>query len=153
MGVIRYADDKPKDCAFCYFWQERKKSCELDKCFYILEEKKVPKAIHGQCPGCPYGRYYPCIGYCTAKILQEMKEKKYSFPFHYGLEAEQYSFYRVPKVLFTETVFRQLSTDAKLLYGLLLDRMQLSIRNQWFDEEARKFILKKRKHLAVPMNG
>lgn len=63
-----------------------------------------------------------------------------AFPYHYGTEAEQYTFYRVPKVLFTEPMFRKLSTDAKLLYGLLLDRMQLSIRNKWIDEDGRVYI-------------
>ena len=63
-----------------------------------------------------------------------------SFPFHYGAEAEQYSFYRIPKALFSEPVFQQLSTDAKLLYGLMLDRMQLSLRNRWLDEEGRVYI-------------
>ena len=56
-------------------------------------------------------------------------EGKSLFPFHYGNEAESYTFYRVPKILFTEKVFDQLSTDAKLLYGLLLDRMQLSLKS------------------------
>lgn len=63
-----------------------------------------------------------------------------SFPFHYGQEAEQYVFYRVPKLLFTEPVFAKLSTDAKLLYGLLLDRMQLSMRNGWLDESGKVYI-------------
>lgn len=63
-----------------------------------------------------------------------------AFPYHYGTEAEQYTFYRVPKVLFTEPVFQKLSTDAKLLYGLLLDRMQLSMRNKWIDEEGKVYI-------------
>ena len=62
------------------------------------------------------------------------------FPFHYGNEAETYTFYRIPKVLFTEPVFARLSTEAKLLYGLLIDRMQISIRNGWLDEAGRVFI-------------
>ena len=66
--------------------------------------------------------------------------KKWTFPFHYGGEAESYTFYRVPKILFTEEVFDHLSTDAKLLYGLLLDRMQLSLKNGWVDEEGKVFI-------------
>ncbi|NCB94178.1 MAG: replication initiator protein A [Clostridia bacterium] len=65
---------------------------------------------------------------------------KLLFPYHYGQEAEQYSFYRVPKLLFTEPVFRNVSTDAKLLYGLLLDRMQLSMKNHWLDEDGRVYI-------------
>ena len=67
-------------------------------------------------------------------------ERKSIFPFHYGGEAESYTFYRVPKILFTQEMFRCLSTDAKLLYGLLLDRMQLSLKNDWVDEEGKVFI-------------
>lgn len=63
------------------------------------------------------------------------------FPYHYGYEAESYTFYRVPKVLFAEPEFRALSTDARLLYGLMLDRMQLSIKNGWADEEGRIYII------------
>ena len=54
-----------------------------------------------------------------------MAEKLY-YPYHYGEEADQYTFYRIPKVLFTDEPLLHLSTDAKLLYGLLLDRMKLS---------------------------
>ena len=68
------------------------------------------------------------------------KDKPVVFPFHYGQEADQYSFYKVPKMLFTSPVFEKLSTEAKLLYGLLLDRMQLSIQNGWIDEEGRVYI-------------
>lgn len=62
------------------------------------------------------------------------------FPFHYGGEAESYTFYRVPKVLFTDERFDRISTDAKLLYGLLLDRMQLSLKHDWVDEDGKVFI-------------
>lgn len=50
------------------------------------------------------------------------------------------SFYRIPKLLFTNDYFRELSTDAKVLYGLMLDRMSLSIKNKWFDVEKRAYI-------------
>lgn len=63
-----------------------------------------------------------------------------AFPFHYGGEADQYTFYRIPKLLFSEPRLLSLSTDAKLLYGLMLDRMGLSLKNGWFDEEGRVFI-------------
>lgn len=62
------------------------------------------------------------------------------FPFHYGQEADMYSFYRIPKVLFTDEVFEPLSTDAKLLYGILLDRMNLSRANQWMEDDGRIYI-------------
>ena len=67
-------------------------------------------------------------------------ESKTQFPYHYENEAESYTFYRVPKILFTEKVFDHISTDAKLLYGLLLDRMQLSLKNGWVDDDGRVFI-------------
>ena len=62
------------------------------------------------------------------------------FPFHYGGEAEQYTFYRIPKLLFSDPILRELSTDAKVLYGLMLDRMSLSLKNGWLDEDGRVFI-------------
>lgn len=62
------------------------------------------------------------------------------FDYFYGTEADQYSFYRIPKILFTNDYFKTLSSDAKVLYGLMLDRMALSIKNQWFDEKNRAYI-------------
>ena len=67
-------------------------------------------------------------------------ESRMAFPYHYDNEADSYTFYRVPKLLFTEPVFDCLSSDAKLLYGILLDRMQLSIRNGWVDDDGEVFI-------------
>ena len=55
------------------------------------------------------------------------------YEYFYGAQAEQFSFYRIPKALFTVPNFRELSTDAKVLYGILLDRMSLSLKNQWID--------------------
>ena len=52
-----------------------------------------------------------------------------SFPYFYGRAAEQYAFYRIPKLLFSDERFEALSTDAKLLYGMLIDRMELSMKN------------------------
>ena len=62
------------------------------------------------------------------------------FDFYYGKESEQFSFYRIPKLLFTEERFKNVSMDAKVLYGLLLDRMSLSIKNGWVDDENRVYI-------------
>ena len=67
-------------------------------------------------------------------------EQKVSFDYFYGTQADQYSFYRIPKALFQNEYFRNLSSDAKILYGLMLDRMSLSIKNQWFDEQNRAYI-------------
>ena len=63
------------------------------------------------------------------------------FDYFRGMEAEQYSFYRIPKMLFTAECFRRISCEAKVLYGLMLDRMSLSIKNRWFDEEDRVYIV------------
>lgn len=67
-------------------------------------------------------------------------EQKAVFRYFYGEEADMHSFYRIPKVLFTNNYFRSLSIEAKILYGLMLDRMSLSVKNQWFDEENRAYI-------------
>lgn len=65
-----------------------------------------------------------------------------SFDYFYGPDdAEQYSFYRIPKRLITGEEFQETSTEAKLLYGLMLDRLQLSIRNQWLDSLNRVYII------------
>ncbi len=54
-------------------------------------------------------------------------------------EAGSYAFYKVPKVLFTDDRYKKVSTDAKMLYGLLLDRMQLSLKNEWIDNSGRVY--------------
>lgn len=63
-----------------------------------------------------------------------------SFGYFYGSQSESFSFYRIPRELVTGEYFRSLSTDAKLLYGLLLDRMGLSAKNGWLDELGRVYI-------------
>lgn len=63
-----------------------------------------------------------------------------AFSFFYGNESEQFRFYRIPRLLITGERFRGLSTDAKLLYGLMLDRMELSARNGWYDSLGRVYI-------------
>lgn len=62
------------------------------------------------------------------------------FKYYYGYEAEQFAFYRIPKLLVTDERFQGLSTDAKLLYGLMLDRMSLSLKNGWLDDQGRVYI-------------
>ena len=63
------------------------------------------------------------------------------YEYFYGAQAEQFSFYRIPKALFTEPNFRELSTDDKVLYGILLDRMSLSLKNQWLDAQNKVYII------------
>lgn len=63
------------------------------------------------------------------------------FDYFYGRQADAYTFYRIPKALFSDPYFKKLSCEAKVLYGLLLDRMSLSVKNKWFDEQGRVYIL------------
>jgi len=78
--------------------------------------------------------------------------EKIQFDYYRGMEAEQYSFYRVPKILFTAECFKELSCEAKVLYGLLLDRMSLSIKNHWLDEEERVYIIFTVEEIAELLN-
>ena len=66
--------------------------------------------------------------------------REMNFDYYYGEQSESFRFLRVPRLLFTAPQFRGLSTDAKLLYSLMLDRMCLSARNGWYDEQGRVFI-------------
>ena len=63
------------------------------------------------------------------------------FEYFYQEQSDQYAFYRVPKVLITEECFEELSTDAKLLYGLFLDRVSLSSSSGWVDDQKRVYII------------
>ena len=64
-------------------------------------------------------------------------EDRLTLSYFYGKEADQYSFYKIPKLLFTDEHFKKVSVEAKVLYGLMLDRMSLSVKNQWLDGEGR----------------
>ena len=63
------------------------------------------------------------------------------FNYYYGSEADQFSFIRIPKIMLIDKVFQTLSMAAKVLYGVLLDRMSLSMKNGWLDEENRVYII------------
>ena len=63
------------------------------------------------------------------------------FDYFYKEQSDQYAFYRIPKALIIEAYFQDMSTDAKLLYGLLLDRVSLSASSGWIDEQGRVYII------------
>ncbi len=63
------------------------------------------------------------------------------YDYFYGEQSEQFSFYRIPKILFTGEQFKDISVEAKVLYGILLDRMSLSAKNGWMDKEGRVYII------------
>lgn len=67
-------------------------------------------------------------------------DNELTFDYYYGKEAEQFSFYRIPRILIKDERFKGISSDAKLLYGLMLDRMSLSMKNGWFDDQNRAYI-------------
>ena len=63
------------------------------------------------------------------------------YEYFYGIQADQFIFYRVPKLFFTQERYRCMTTDDKLLYGMLLDRMNLSAKNGWQDQQGRVYII------------
>lgn len=63
-----YADGKPKDCRYCYYYGRH--SCTLKSCYY--ENNRSRKAPRSGCDDCPYGRCGPCIGWCTKEILRSI---------------------------------------------------------------------------------
>jgi len=67
--------------------------------------------------------------------------KPQPYGYYYGNEADQYNFYRLPKILFTNARYKGLSDGAKILFGLMLDRMGLSVKNSWLDEKNRVYII------------
>ena len=69
------------------------------------------------------------------------EHSRMTLDYFYGQAGELFSFYRIPKALFQEPRFQSLSTNAKTLYGILLDRMSLSAKNGWLDEQGRVFII------------
>lgn len=74
------------------------------------------------------------------------------FDYFYGGESEQFSYYRIPRLLVTGHQFKNLSTDAKLLYGLMLNRMGLSARNGWYDEKGRVYIFYSLEEVMADLN-
>ena len=60
--------------------------------------------------------------------------------YFYGDESQQFTYFRIPRLLITNPRFRHLSVEAKLLYGMMLDRMSLSVKNEWYDEDGRVYI-------------
>lgn len=66
-----------------------------------------------------------------------------TFNYYYGSQADQFSFIRIPKILLVGERFKMLSIQSKMLYGVLLDRMSLSMKNGWFDKENRVYIIYK----------
>lgn len=73
--------------------------------------------------------------------MQRCRVYSMGFGYFYQNESEQFAFYRIPRVLFTDDRFKNLTTEGKVLYGLLLDRVSLSRENGWIDEYGRIYII------------
>ena len=76
----------------------------------------------------------------------------YDFNYFYGEQSEQFAFYRFPKALIMDARFKNLSNNAKILYGLMLDRMSLSRKCGWLDDCNRVYIKYSRNKIAEDLN-
>lgn len=76
----------------------------------------------------------------ASAIFMPEQARRNDMEYFYEHESELFTFYRVPKVLFTEEPFKNMNCEAKLLYGLLLDKMGLSRKSGWFDKQGRAFV-------------
>ena len=76
----------------------------------------------------------------------------FKFDYFYGSQAEQFSFFRLPKILIRDARFKKISSDAKILYGIMLDRMSLSRENKWMDQNNRVYIIFTVEEIAELMN-
>ena len=79
-------------------------------------------------------------------------KRKQNLSYYYGKEADQFSFYKIPVLLFKDDRFKGISSDAKLLYSLLLARMSLSVKNGWIDDENRVYIYFTAKEVMEELN-
>lgn len=104
-------------------------------CFFLFLEKRIWKNQKKQ------RNAVPCFFLVLAAEREGFIMANIQFDYFTAAETEQYTFYRIPKALFTESHFQALSCEAKVLYGMMLDRLGLSIRNQWFDSQGRAYII------------
>jgi hypothetical protein len=74
MMKYKFAEDKPRDCQYCYWWGGKKRGCTLgeENCYYIIPEKTKKKK--NPCEECPYGKGGPCIGFCMKELLQSSRK-------------------------------------------------------------------------------
>jgi hypothetical protein len=72
--------------------------------------------------------------------------------YFYGDESEEFTYFRIPSLLIKDPKYKHVSTDAKLLYGMLLDRMSLSAKNKWYDDDGRVYIYYTVDEICVDMN-
>jgi len=67
-------------------------------------------------------------------------------------EEYQMKFFQLPKVFFTNPLYKELSNDSKLAYAILHDRLQLSIKNQWVDQAGDIYFIYSNANLCKILN-
>ncbi|ENL48409.1 replication initiator protein A [Staphylococcus epidermidis] len=67
-------------------------------------------------------------------------------------EIQKEKFYQLPKVFFTNPKYTKLSNDAKITWSILRDRLDLSIRNNWVDENGDIFFIYTNEKLKSILN-
>lgn len=108
----------------------------------LFEGERKMEDNQAKCEGA--GRSNVCVSYhALSEDWSEIADRTINmeYPYFKGLEADRYSFYRVPKALVKADLFQKMSGDAKLLYAVLLDRMSLSIKNGWQDKHGNAYII------------
>ena len=66
---------------------------------------------------------------------QNLKNNSYIPPIYTEKEEVTLRFYQTPKALFNNPIYKNLSLWPKLMYSILRDRLDLSIKNNWKDEK------------------
>ena len=123
-------------------WQKRAAAWVEIICYYLISCRNPSRnrwlSLMGEITRALVGvRRRLCVkwGFVDMDVYeQEYCRSRVSFDYFYGQQSDLFTFYRVPKVLFTNERFWNISADAKMLYGILLDRMSLSAKNGWIDK-------------------
>lgn len=132
-------------------------NCGIDKCvkvFAELDSKNENALIERKKMGMgqPAHIYVKDFTRYRQNSYGEDDSQGSGLPFIMSGESERYQFYRIPKRLVTDDCFNDLSVDAKLAYGLLLDRMELSKKNGWVDEQDHVYVYYKREEFMEDLN-
>ena len=116
--------------------------CSHEKAGKLLAELDSMKG-YGLIERVRRGLGLPSIIYIKnfADTASEEEAVLHNRDYYYGMQSDQFAFYRIPKLLFTAEEYKGLSAEAKILYGLMLDRMALSQKNVWLDEYQRVYII------------
>lgn len=72
--------------------------------------------------------------------------------YFYENQVEEYSYINIPRVLMTKTAYKELSADAKVMFGILLDRLALAVKYGWIDADGQAYIIYLQEELQRDMN-